>query len=207
MRNLRTLLLLVVAMLLIIPAVNAQDEKEAMSKEDQEKMSREYGELMTPGEHHARLDYFVGEWNASTRMWMNGLDEEPTVGKGTFTYEWIYDGRFLNEKIEGEGMEPGERYHEVSYLGYNTFRKQYVMGGVSNMSTGIYRVTGVYDPDANAYVFYGESDEPMTGEIARASKIVYKIKDENTFVIEMHDLSRGLENTKTMGATCTRKTD
>ncbi|MBS1261576.1 MAG: hypothetical protein MAG453_00903 [Calditrichaeota bacterium] len=193
-----------VALLLVLaysPA-SAQEGSE-MTEEQMEAMMKEYNEMMQPGEHHERLDYFTGGWDISIRMWMAGKDQPPTETTGDAHYEWVLGGRFLHNEASGK-MDEGE-YHGMGAIGYDTFRNQYVGVGLSNTSTAIHIFSGVYDEKNNAYVFFMNMDEPMTGEVDKVSKVIFRIEDENHFTEEVHDMALGLRDTMVMELMYTRR--
>jgi hypothetical protein len=52
--------------------------------------------------------------------------------------------------------------------------------------------------DGRTLVFYGEMDEPMLEVHGRTVKYVMRTVDADTYVMEVHDLHIGLDNTKVM---------
>ncbi len=48
-------------------------------------------------------------------------------------------------------------------------------------------------------------DEPMTGEVAKPFRMVYRITGDNTFVFEIHDSALGEGNTLVVEVSYTRK--
>src|SRR5262245_36767913 len=56
--------------------------------------------LHTPGEAHKALEPLVGTWHAKVKMYAKP-GEAPMESEGTMTRKWVLDGRFLEEKFEG----------------------------------------------------------------------------------------------------------
>ncbi|MCB2211304.1 DUF1579 domain-containing protein [bacterium] len=201
MKTFRTLGLCLFALLLLSTSGFAQDEMQ-MSEEDMA-MMQNYMEMMSPGEHHQRLDYFIGDWDVTARMFMGGPGTEAADYPGSATFEWVLGGRFIQETVDGEFM--GNPYHSIGFIGYDNFRMQYTSSSLSNTSTAIGNMAGVFDEKNNAYIFFGPMDEPMTGEIGKTVKYVLRIIDENNFVGDVHDPIYGLGDTKVMELIYTRK--
>ena len=85
------------------------------------------------GEHHRHLDAMVGNWTYTNKMRMS--PEQPVMeSPGTAKFEWVLDGKFLMSKIEGE-MGPGQPFHGVAYMGYDSIKKKYNSFWVCNAST------------------------------------------------------------------------
>jgi Protein of unknown function (DUF1579) len=202
MRTIRILTLSALAALLLTSFIIAQ-ETPAMSEEDMQAME-DYAKMMAPGKNHETLEYFVGEWDVTAKMFMAGPGSAEIVEyPGTATYSWIMGGRFIRETVVGEFM--GEPYHSEGYIGYDNYQKKYVIAGINTMNTGIGTMSGVYDKENNAYIYYGQMDEPMTGEIGKPVQYIMKIKDENHFIGEVHDSIYGLGDTMVMEILHTRK--
>ena len=168
------------------------------------KMMRLWQKYATPGEHHKKLDYFVGEWDATTRIWMNGTGQPPTESTAVITYKKIFGGRFLETRMEGtmrfevEGAMIEVLVSGVGYTGYDNFKKKYVSFWIDNNNTVMYVSEGLLDETGKVFTYYGTMDEWMTGEHDKPFKLVDRIVDENNCVSELHDLSIVPGETKVM---------
>jgi hypothetical protein len=176
-----------------------------MSPESQAKMMGEYMALMAPSEQHEMLSYFVGDWEASSRMWMGGEGgEAPAIeDSGKASYEMAFDGRFLRQRYEGTMM--GMPYTGEAMLGFDNYAGFYQGTWVSTMSTTMTYMTGHAHQDGKGMTLYATMDEP--GLKMRNKMVEYRTRiiDEDTFVFEIHDLHIGGDNTKVMAITYERQ--
>ena len=75
-----------------------------------------------------------------------------------------------------------------------------MLSDVNNMDTALRHAEGDMTPDGSALVLYGTLDEYLTGEHDKMVKYVYRFVNDDEFILEVHDLPIGLENTKVMEA-------
>lgn len=198
----RLFLLVNFVTLLITNSVLFAGEKEG-EMPSMEEMMADYMKMIEPGEAHRMLDFFIGDWTYTTKMWMSGHDQPPMESKGVSTSKWIMEDRFTETIWEGEFM--GKPMKGRGLMGYNNHRKQYVSSWIDNMNTGISAMSGVYDKDAKVFRMWGTMDEPMTGEINKHFWMVYRITGDDTFVFEVHDSALGEKDTKVVEVSYTRK--
>lgn len=167
-------------------------------QEMQERMS----EAATPGEHHAALARFVGVWDVDMAMVMPGAPEQRS--QGTATYEWLMEGRWLSQRIEGEMF--GAPYESFTIIGYDNFAKNHVSVTVSSMDTAMNMARGlVVDPEGQVTAVYGTLDEYTTGEVHKPYKVVTRIIDDNSHVMEIWDLGVGADGAKVLEFTYSRR--
>lgn len=93
-----------------------QGEMPAMSEEEMAKWAA-IEKAGTPGEHHKVLEAMTGTWDAKYSFKM-GPDDEMMTSVGTVKREWIFGGRYLEEKVEAGGFGD-ESFHGRGYIGYN----------------------------------------------------------------------------------------
>jgi len=161
---------------------------------DMAKAFETWQQMSSPGEQHAYLDQFVGDWDTVSKMWMEGPTRPPMESKGTASIKWSFGGRWLEQRNTGNVM--GQPMEGVGYTGYDRMRKQFAMVWLDNMSTAVYSAAGSFDPAGKVLSMYGHMDEPMTGEIGKPVKYVLRLVDEDHFSFEIHDLIYGESNTK-----------
>jgi len=136
----------------------AGDDTMGMSAEMMEAWMR----ASQPGEHHQRLNVFVGEWDVAVRFRMApGAPWEESTG--TASREWVLDKRFLSEKVTATAGEMGE-FNAISYLGYDNVNGQYESVWLENMATSMYSENGVYLADEKKFIFHGNHRLP-TGQM------------------------------------------
>jgi hypothetical protein len=111
----------------------------------------------TPGPHHELLDVFVGAFEGTATIWM-APDATPVVSPARVTREWVLDGRYVAEHVEGE-MEQGT-FRGLGYLGYSNIDGQYQSVWMENMSTALMVEHGVYDAERKTFMFFGNHRMP-----------------------------------------------
>lgn len=117
----------------------AGDDGAAAQATEMDAATAEAMALMRPGEHHAHLDYLVGDWEYELTMWMSP-EAEPTQLTGTASAEWVMDGRFVESTWRGEFM--GSPFVGRSLDGYNPLTGKYESVWIDNQSPIIMRWEG-----------------------------------------------------------------
>ena len=162
---------------------------------------KKWQEACTPGPSHKDLARFVGSWDTETTIL--GMGPEPMKSKGTAEWKWLFEGRWIQLNSSGQLM--GRPYHNQMTMGYDNFRQKYLTAGVDDMQTVLLTTEGNFDLSRSALIMYGCIDEPMTGEIAKPVKSVWRFAGPDKFTHEVHDLAIGEENTKVFEITYTRR--
>jgi hypothetical protein len=160
-------------------------------------------ELGRAGIYHERLDYFVGEWDLTTKVWMQGPEAPAQESRGTASFRWLMEGRWLAQEMTGEMM--GMPLRGFALMGYDNYRREYVGVWVDDMSTTMLTISGRLDQSGKVLAMYGEMDEPTSGELGKMVKYVTRIVDDDTHVFEIHDLAIGGDRTMVMEVTYERK--
>lgn len=155
----------------------------------------------TPGMPHRFLGFFVGEWDVAVTLSRPG--SSPIQLTATAEFDWVLDGRFLQENIRGEFM--GSPVAMLNYLGYDNFKERYTIARLGSNSTAIATALGYQSIDANEIVFFGTVDEPHLNLHDRTTKTIYRSLGKDRFVIEIHDLHIPDPGTKMMSMVYTRK--
>jgi hypothetical protein len=176
-------------------------DKPAMSPAEEE-MMKKWQAFMTPGEGHKILQALAGNWEITSRMWMDP-SKPPSESKGSETAEWILGGRYLQSSIKATMM--GMPMEGRGTMGYDNNRKKYFLTWIDNFGTGVATAEGVLDRTGKILTLYGKMDEPTTGERDKPVKYVYRGEGPDKHVFEIHDLVIGEPNTKVMEAVYTRK--
>jgi len=167
-----------------------------------QEMMKKWMEAATPGAPHKYLDQFAGKWETTMRMWM-GPTSTPIENKGSAESRWILDGRFLLEESSAQMM--GMPYRGMLFMGYDNFKKKYVISYADNMSTAIFSASGDMDAGGKVMTLYGRMDEPMTGEKDKLVKYITRILSKDKYVLEAYDLVGTPNEFKAMEITYTRK--
>jgi hypothetical protein len=154
-----------------------------------------------PGEHHAFLRRFTGNWDTELRYTMEGMNMPPE--KGSATFSWLMEGRWLQQKAEGTMFGKPTRWYAI--IGYDNMKMSYVITTVSSMDTAMNRAEGDLDPSGKALITYGTIDEYLTGEHDKMVKTVWRFVSEDERVMEVHDLPIGERNTKVVEVAYARR--
>lgn len=170
---------------------------------DQQKMMERFQTSMTPSEEHTLLARLAGEWKVTNRMWPQGPDGPVMESGGDATNEMILGGRFLRSAAVGSMM--GMPTEGVILVAFDRFAGRYQMTSFSNLGTAIHHAAGHASMDGREIVFYGEMDEPMLEIHGRAVKYVLRSESADRFVLEVHDLHIGQENTMVVESVFERK--
>ena len=174
-----SLLILVFVSLTANVAILAQEHPQS---EEEQKMMKVWMEYATPGENHKYFEYFVGDWEVMSKMWMKP-GTEPEVSKGENTSELILGGRYLKSHAKGTMM--GMSYEGISITGYDNFKKEYITLWIDNAGTGFYLTSGNLDKASKTRIETGLWDDIMTGGKSKV-KCLTKVIDENKYMFEMY---------------------
>lgn len=150
-------------------------------------MMEAYEEAGTPGEHHARLDRMVGDWDVEVRFYMEP-GAEPTVSRGTAESQWVMDGRFVRETFTGEFM--GDAFHGQGFTGYNNVTGEYEATWIDDHSTQIYRYAGEMDEDGRL-VLASEWKDPASGATVKGRSVTEFPSDDEMVVKGYEDRGEG----------------
>lgn len=161
-------------------------------KEDD--MMRLFRKYAMPGPYHDRLEIFEGEWDVTTKIWMDGPDSPPVESTAVAQNRLIFGGRFLETRAVGEitfeidGKPEKFPTEAVGYVGYDNYKEKYVSIWIDGHATGIHTAEGTVDASGKVFTYFGISDDWETGTRNRPFKVVDRIIDEDTTVSEVHDL-------------------
>lgn len=193
------------ALVLSISRTDAQEKAkpEAKPAADMQEMMKKWTEMATPGEGHKALDQFVGKWDTVMSMWMEGPGKPPTETKGSSEVRWILDGRFILQETTGQLM--GMPFKSMNIVGYDNYKKKYILSYVDNMGTALYTGEGKFDSSNKVLTSFGKMDDCMTGEHDKPVKYVTRIINKDKHVFEGYDEVGGPNEYKAWEITYTRK--
>ena len=113
-----------------------------------------------PGPEHARLTAMSGTWEVELSFWFQP-GRPAVVSKGTSTIRPLFDGSFIEEKIDG--ALNGVPFTTLAWTGYNTGTHQYEATRISSTNTMQIAEAGTWDEAARhfemkaSYVLAGET--------------------------------------------------
>ena len=188
--SLASLLFLTTAATPVTPPQDAGDPA------DMAAMMKKMAEMTQPGEHHAFLERFVGDWTTSTSMM--GMPGSP----GTASFSWLHEGRWLMQEWSGSMM--GMQTAGSAIMGYDNMKMSFVVASCSTMDTALHHAEGDLTQHRDALILYGTLDEYLTGEHDKMVRTVWRFPSDDEMVMEIHDLAIGEDNTKVVEITYTR---
>jgi len=105
---------------------------------------------------HARLAAMVGTWDVELTLWPRPGGPGLTT-KATSTIRALFDGLFVEEKIEG--ALNGAPFTTLAWTGFNTFTKQYEATRISSTNTIRIAETGAFDEQRQQFEL--KADYPL----------------------------------------------
>jgi hypothetical protein len=108
---------------------------------------------------HARLVAMSGTWDVEMTFWSRPGGPGLTT-KGTSTIRPLFDGLFVEEKIEG--ALNGTPFTTLAWTGFNTTTHQYEATRIASTNTSRIAETGSYDEQAGQIEL--KADYPLAGE-------------------------------------------
>jgi hypothetical protein len=155
----------------------------AQEPQDFEQQMLEYMEkYATPGEHHRHLEKLVGNWTTATTFWA-APGAPPAESTGAAEHRMILGGRFLVTSYKGNFMDIP--FEGTGTVAYDRYKEKYVETWVDNMGTMVMVSEGTCDGTGKERTVAAEFTDPMTGADV-AFRSVYRIIDEDNYVLEMH---------------------
>jgi hypothetical protein len=149
-------------------------------------MMKKWSEYATPGDTHKELSKYIGDWNTTTKVWMEGQDNPPSESTGTATFAWVLGKRFLQQNFKGSMM--GLPMEGIGFLGYDKYKKTFRMSWMDTMSTAINASEGHSRPDGSIHL-WGTMDEFLLDLRDVSVRYVYRWVDDDTFVFTVHDFA------------------
>jgi hypothetical protein len=127
-----------IAVLIAVSAITAATTAAVGSPARLQKESTTRG----PDPDHARLAVMCGAWDVEMTFWLKPGGTAITT-KGTSTIRPLFDGLFVEEKIEGKLN--GAPFTTLAWTGFNTSTHQYEATRIASTNTIRIAETGNYD--------------------------------------------------------------
>jgi hypothetical protein len=196
-RNLPPLFL---ALTTLACATTDEGATKASAAPSMEEMNEAMMRAGTPGAQHKALDPFVGKWNAKITMWMD--PSQPAMeSTGTMESSWKYDGRYLDQKFEGDFM--GQPFHGTGMWGFDVAAGKYIGFWYDSGSTGLANFSGAIPKDGKTFVSTMTMTDPLTGKPTSGENVI-TLDSPSQHTMTMYE-NRGGQKTKTMTIVYTRK--
>ena len=197
-----SLMVIFFTILIMRAAVIADEKKQELSAEDQ-KIMEIYKKYASPGESHKFLDYFVGKWESSQKIWMEP-GKEPLTGKQEISVESLFEGRFTSAHIKTIGEVMGMTIEGIVITGYDNYKKQFVSITFGTTGTEFFLMYGTLDNTGKIRTDTGYADDVVTGERIKLKGVTTLINND-TYTYEMFQTDPQGNEFKYMEITYTRK--
>jgi len=116
---------------------------------------------------HARLAAMCGTWDVELTFWFQPGGAGIKT-KGTSTIRPLFDGLFVEEKIEG--TLNGTPFTTLSWTGFNTSTHQYEATRIATTNTIRIAETGNYDEKTGQFEL--KAEYPMAGDVWRQRTVI-----------------------------------
>jgi hypothetical protein len=170
------------------PAQDAQMSKEQKAMAD---AMQRMGEVRA---EHKQLDFFAGEWKATTTMWMDPK-APPQKTEGKTHTESKFGGRYV--EMHYEGTFEGQAFSGEGFIGFDNLKGKFFNTWIDSMSTGFWLAWGTYDAASKSYTFHGSMDDPMASGTQVKVREVVHVVDPKHYTFEWYETHKGKE-AKTM---------
>jgi hypothetical protein len=161
-----------------------QAKGDAKAAPNMQEMMKKWMEAATPGEGHKYLDQFAGKWDITLRAWMEP-GKPPQESKGTCEAKWMLEGRFLYSEMSSQIM--GMPFKGIDVIGYDNYKKHYVVFHIDNLGTAISTGEGKLDPSKQVMTVFGKMDDPTMDERDKPVKYVTRLLSKDKYVFEIYD--------------------
>src|SRR5262245_30807749 len=130
-----------------------------------------------PGPEHERLTALSGTWDVELTFWFQP-GTAAVVSKGVSTIRPLFDGSFIEEKIDGALR--GVPFTTLAWTGYNTSTHQYEATRIASTNTIQIPEAGLWDEAARHFELKGSYQ--MAGETWK-QRTVIEPTSSNTMVV------------------------
>lgn len=158
-----------------------------MGSPEEQEMMKKWMEFSTPSATHEKLKQLEGKWDLKVTSWMTE-GAPPTTSTATSHAKLAMGGRYLIERVEGEGMDWGDGnkmpFEGMAVCGYNNGTKEMFSFWIDNMGTGYMLDTGKMSADGKTIDSGGSMYCPMREKMCE-SKSKVTVVDANTRKMEM----------------------
>ena len=127
----------------------------------------EQSTMSQAGPEHARLTTMCGTWDVEITFWFKPGGPGLTT-KGTSTIRPLFDGLFVEERIEGTlNSTP---FTTLAWTGFNSATHQYEATRIASTNTIRITETGGYDEKTRTFEL--KADYPMAGDTWRQRTVI-----------------------------------
>ena len=116
---------------------------------------------------HARLTAMTGSWDVEMTFFLKPGDQG-IAAKGTSTIRPLFNGLFIEEKIDG--TLNGAAFSTLAWTGFNTSTRQYEATRIASSNTIRIAETGAYDERAKQFELV--ATYPFAGDTWRQRTVI-----------------------------------
>jgi hypothetical protein len=156
-----------------------------------------------PGPEHKVLERLVGSYDAKVKLFFEP-GKLPEESLGTMKRKMLFGGRYLQEEFEGKmGDMP---FTGMGLIGYDKFRKKYVVSWIDSMSTGFMTSDGSYDAAKRTFTYRSDDVDPVTGMKMKGRDLLrLDSDDQQTFEMYRQPVEEGAQEIKVLEIIYTRR--
>ena len=158
-------------------AVHAQQ-----SAPDSQKVAQDVMKLMMPGENHAFLKNYVGDWQIESAVIM-APGTAPQTSQSTSHAEMIMGDRFVMTRFMGTMF--GQPFEGLQIIGYDNIAKKYRSFWIDNGGTSFYTTSGKLDKTGKVLRETGQWPNPM-GKAQMPVRAVTRFTGPGEFTYELY---------------------
>jgi uncharacterized protein DUF1579 len=119
---------------------------------------------------HARLVAMCGTWDIEMTFWLQP-GRPGIAARGTSTIRPLFDGLFIEEKIEG--ALNGAPFTTLAWTGFNTATRQYEATRIASTNTIRIAEAGGYDDKAGQFEL--KAEYPLAGDTWRQRTVIQPV--------------------------------
>lgn len=180
-----------------------QEKKEQQLSAKEQKEIETWQEMTSPGEKHKHLEYFIGEWESTQKIWPEP-GSEPDVYKQEIKVKSILGGRFTRAHIRIDVEIEGMALEGIVITGYDNYKQKFVSATYSNMSTNISFMSGTLDGSGKIRTDYGQDADFIRG-LTHKVKALTRIINKDKYIYEYYQVDPEGKEFKAMEITYLRK--
>ena len=174
---------LIGALAITCSVATADDAKQPAMSKEQKAMMDNMERAGAVGPEHKQLDFFVGDWDVVTSMYMDPK-APPQKSEGKAHIESIFGGRYVKTKFEG--TYGGETFYGEGTMGFDNMKGKFFNSWIDSGSTNMSLAWGSYDPASKSYTFRDEMDDHVKPGTKMAVREVMHVVDPTHYTLEWY---------------------
>ena len=152
---------ILVLMVIVVGLLACSGEEQTETVLDDAAIAAFLDKAMDPGEGQERLDFMVGEFDVTIRVWLDPT-QPPIESPASAINTWVLGHRFIRTVLSGYIV--GEPYDGIGYVGFNNVSEQYEATYMDSGGTGMEWFTGTMDSTGETAKMTATIDDAVTGK-------------------------------------------